>query len=1263
MEEYSATTSETDHARSCGTADAGGESEPHRGALQAVLQPLLPASVSSDEDTVTLQGGDSQADESNSTSRMPDNIHSPQPLVAHVTESTASFKRSSAASEALWRPTYLRRWVLSAFSVTFFMMIALLEVLHVLSSRNGGIAKGYNKDHYLWTYGPTALLTLIAALFNRVEYQAKLMAPWERLAKHPAPGEEILLLDYISPLQPVAMYTSLKNKDFAVAASTTISLVIKILIVLSSGLITLSRIPVHYASMPMEVQNAFLDDNSPFRVGNHLPYYVMQGVIGGSSYPPGISEEFAYQSVQSRLPATAQYQVVVDGLATNLHCEIANVDVDSTFTDTDPSWGTSFPNLTVRSPGCDAFSPLTSPSVGSGQVTFGAFSVVQCDGTTDHAGERMVVIVGLEEWYVDETLPTDDIGSRDNLRGRLVKSAQILCTPQYEINKVRVTQAGSEVQSVMLTGNSLNRTLGHVRPWDFTNTFFSTGDFGSAYGEDLDGWRNFNIRQQSVKVDDFMYNALETQAPSDIDVSMLFDPIFIQSIATRYYRQIGAIIAKQILMEPASLNITGSAMIMEDRLVAREWAVQWMAALISTCLILSLITALTIPKYGTLHRSPSTLSEIAALIARSPDVLERLRDSGDADSKTLRLQLHGSAFQSEVIHRQLKSNGLSLSQRYLVIKDVVPAGTGTPARNFHQSESAHSHPWILHPASRLALGLVLIALMITLEVLLDQSRSHEGIGNVGDNSYIHYTWTSLPALVFGGLAMVFSSMDFTIRSLAPYFNLSDMITGDFFRTLDFLDMSVPSAILKEAKLRNFGALATTSKLLFASFFTIFSGSLFQSVYFSSTHITHLRANSSFSSANTAADYTPALILLSNWSYPSFTYEDLAFPQFLPDTALMANDFSNGASSSIEAVVPALRSHLECRMYNKSTIHVEIGRTGSEGLVEIEEEGEEHNPWSIDLRLNTSYFGQVWTGYSNSVFLWGKTNLSNTSHVGHIAAMGCNQSIEVVDVETTFIGADLAIDVDNPPRVLPNTERTLSVPIELESFLYGSGYQGIPRISEDEGLSRFYTVLTQSRWAIPLSMFGGGSDDAVAAAIKFQHGIFFAQALNKGRAPATETNATLTLEQVLAGENDASRTYEATVVDKTGRQRVVQDAISTRVLEALLLVTLILLGVGWVWLPKTNALPKRSPTTIASAVALLAGGNLEEWVHEMDKDTTGAFGGQGTTVRFWMGWGNVPDEEGILMGNENENGISRFGIFAVKADQNGENPLGGLSRAT
>lgn len=1265
METLPANTLRTDSTRPSGLADAGRGSEHHNRPSQVSL-------LSSDEATLAFQGEGAQEDEVIPTPSPPINTQNYQPLASNVVESTkpspdaavnpvGNVEGTPAVSKPQWRPTYLRRRILVAFSVIFVLMIALLEYLNVLSARNGAIAKGHTKDHYLWTYGPTAFLTLIAALFNRVEYQAKLMAPWERLSKHSAPAEKNLLLDYISPLQPVALYESLKNRDFIVAATTTISLVIKMLIVLSSGLITLSRIAVHYPVIPMELQGAFVDDGSPLRAGQSFPYWIMHGLIEGSSYPPGISPEFAYQSVQSNLSGTAQYEVVVDGLTTNLQCEIANLSTDKATV----SYRASVMNLNATSPGCNVtmagysfpHPPFEDSSDGLGQVYFGNFDDMQCDGTEDDAGKRVLVVFGLEEWYVDDSLPANATGNwcgrygtgecSDKLRGRLLKSAQLLCAPNYDIAKVEVVQNGTEVQSVSLAENPSNRTLDHVSPWDFVQNLFRTFRYSGITNWPVGQWREFNISQERIMADDFIYDVLESQATPDTDVSLLFDANFVQSITTKYFRQASAVMANQLLMESAPISTNGSAVMMEDRLVVREWAVQWMAGLVAACLILSLFAIFAIPRHEILHQSPSTLSGTAAIVAHSSDLLERLRYSGDADSKTLRRQFDKSIFQSEVIDHQ--STGPSLSQRHIVIKDDVPAGAGNAPWGFHQSESSHAHPWVLHPMSRLGLVVILMALVITLEVVLHQSRIHKGLGNVGDDAYIHYTWTSLPTLLFGSLAMMLSSMDFSIRSLAPYTSLRDVVTGDVFRNLDFLDMSVPSAMFKEAKLRNIGALATTSMLLVASFFTIFSGSLFQSVYFSSTSTALFRVNTSFGEPNYEFDVNPALILLSNFSYPSFTYEDLAFPQFVPETSLTADDFSNTSLLSISAVVPALRPRLLCRMYNTTGVQIVEDFQSYGDSIEILDDNGLLN-YSIFIRnaSDVSYFGwEVQSGLQGSVMGWGKIDRSAKSKVGHIAAMACNQSIEVVDVETTFVGADLAIDVDTPPRVVPNTERASSMPMGWNgnSMFFPDS---LPNMTKPLGLSDYFALLTQSRWAIPLSMLGGGNDDAVVAAIKFQNGIFFAQALNQGRIPAIEANATLASEQAVAGENDAGRTYEATVVDKAGQLRVVQDAVSTRVLEALLLVTLILLGVGWLFLPKTDVLPKRSPTTIASAVALLSGGNLREWLGE-DGGISGALGGRWDTTKFWLGWGTVPDEEGILMGNENENGISQFGIFAVKAD--------------
>ncbi|KAK0753765.1 hypothetical protein B0T18DRAFT_397781 [Schizothecium vesticola] len=129
-----------------------------------------------------------------------------------------------------WRPTYLRLSVLIGFFLVFAAGTAAPEVLLRISMANNGLGTADARQQYLWKYGPTAILTVIAALWRRVEYQSKLVAPWVRLSQptDASNTEETLLLDYITSLQPTALVRSLRNRDFVVALVIGTSILMKI---------------------------------------------------------------------------------------------------------------------------------------------------------------------------------------------------------------------------------------------------------------------------------------------------------------------------------------------------------------------------------------------------------------------------------------------------------------------------------------------------------------------------------------------------------------------------------------------------------------------------------------------------------------------------------------------------------------------------------------------------------------------------------------------------------------------------------------------------------------------------------------------------------------------------------------------------------------------------------------------------------------------------------------------------------------------------
>ncbi|KAI0466726.1 hypothetical protein F4859DRAFT_526406 [Xylaria cf. heliscus] len=117
---------------------------------------------------------------------------------------------------------------------------------------------------------------------------------------------------------------------------------------------------------------------------------------------------------------------------------------------------------------------------------------------------------------------------------------------------------------------------------------------------------------------------------------------------------------------------------------------------------------------------------------------------------------------------------------------------------------------------------------------------------------------------------------------------------------------------------------------------------------------------------------------------------------------------------------------------------------------------------------------------------------------------------------------------------------------------------------------------------------------------------------------------------------------------TQRRVVAQDATSTHILVAFLAVSLVLYLLSWIICRRTDVLAC-SPTRIASVAALIAGGNLvAKSSREGEEDSLGDIADEfeHPDSRFWLGWGNLPDEEGLHMGGENEAGVSQFGIFVI-----------------
>ncbi|KAI0970526.1 hypothetical protein F4678DRAFT_462227 [Xylaria arbuscula] len=1179
-------------------------------------------------------------------------------LVDTISPLQTSRPPSQDAATPRWRPFYLRRSVLFGFILVFILIIVTIEVLLSLSNRNQGLATSTSAQHYLWTYGPTAFLTGVAALWARTEYQSKLIAPWLRLSQNPAPASRTLLLDYLSQFSFFAIFTSLKNRDFTVSIAITVSLILKLLIIISTSLISLSWTTLHQDSYPMSLRDKFVDNSTKLSTTGDFAVYIIQGAQDQNlTLPEGISSEYAFQSVQTNLPDAVETTVIVDGLVNSLQCHPANVTLlKSQISSGEAGFGQEPLNLGISSSQCNvALARLPDVAIYGNSSLFTRFQQIQCDEISDDPGKRILVVFGnitRPPAISSEKLSNTSSAIQSRVVGYttsiLSRSTSLLCTPQYAIDKVRVTRNSTRTKSVSRVIGKARTTLNSVTAWNIMEAQFEAGEASLNYvGPYSDA---INVSTTPVNVDNYMFTALKSQLEPGSRATDLFEIEVLQKVATNYYKAIGAVMAKQSLMVPTSVEITGSATLNRSRLIVRSWIAQWMVALAGFCVILVSISLFLVPAKGFLPCSPTTFPNLISTLVQSRQLATQLQFAGASDTKHLVEFLRRSTFQSAFVYDP------TLDEKRFCVIDTDCGGNDRPNP---QISAKLLHPIILHPASRSLLCVSVVGLIISLELLLHKSATQDGLGDVGYDTYIHYTWTAIPALLFGALSMIFAAVDFQIRTLAPYMALRKYISRDVFERLELLDMTVPIAIFQECRLGTLWALLTTIGFLLASLFTTFSAGLFQKLNLPTTIPLTLQPSRSFDSPSNQPSYVinkeiPSLILEGNFSFPRFTYMDLAFVELKPTTVIPSS--FDKSTVSISAVVPAVRSKMDCVSYVAPQLRINNTALQFDGLIEISTDSRNLFPvLNYDMvsgNTNSTYAGIAYPFYHGSdvLYFWAKMDFGATPVVQHAAALVCNMTFEALDVNTTFTNTAFDLDLHEHPRPLEDTVRNTSV--NDWNLAFHDDFYNLATIDVGQKLmDSFFSMVVTSPWAIPMSALGDpAANNDVIDAIKLHNGIILAQEVTAIRGPASESNATI-VEPIGPGDNDAQRTINATATNTAGRYRVVQDEASTHILVALLATTLVLFIVGWVTSPRTDVLP-RSPTTIASVLALLAGGNVFDRLPTdksflLPEETPSA--PCNSETRFWMGWGNLADEEGIRYGGENEGGVSQFGIFAVDKD--------------
>lgn len=1093
----------------------------------------------------------------------------------------ASTPRAESRVNTHWDPPFLRYWVLIAFIIFFVASIAGLQAVYSVSTRHHGIANSDSNLHYLWTYGPTAIFVVVTVLWRQVDYAAKSIQPWAEMAtKAPKPAKSSLLLDYVTPFQIVSLWNSIRNGHFNVSSTIAVFFLLKVVTIISTSAFELESVARNNVAATMTLNNTF--DGSAFTsVDSRAAYIVYGSQQYGVSLPLGTTESYAAQSFSPRdgfHNGSLAYSASVDVFSASLlQCTSGKIDYTTGFSRSSNAPVAAYYNSSVSLPGCQIYNAvLDAPDWYwlQNDTTHrfgyrGSFQNVTCSNLPpdDPTRDRYMISVAYSEGF-----------SQNN--NTMLNSSNIVCIPSYSIRPgtVIVDMQGN-ILSVKVTG--IARTLDDVSGIDIANGVLASATQASSVG---------TTSGSNLVLDTFM-TLMQEDTPFAHPEELL-DASYINSTANRVFGKVSAQLARLYLLSPtspASLpTVEGTVSEDQNRLVAREVPVRIMQGISGAMILLALVVIFGSPR-GVVPRSIDSIAAVAAILARSPALEERLRGTGHMNLEQLGVVLSPYRFQTRVAHddTQVRTFAIQMSTATQSEIKEVPVNDDTVLENV-----TWIRPFVLRRVAISCTILAAVAAIVTLEILLSRSQANDGLGGIKNEGTIRYSWLYVPVLVFVLLGTLFNIMDFEIEFTESYHALAKgyctASASMFWYPLRHVSLHATWNGLKHSR---FALTAASASAVLAPFLTIVvSGLFFTRPTVQDTSI-ELTAVNWFNTTTGTSPSTniPALVIEGNMSYPKWTYDELAIPQLRIDAD--GNNAATGGSLQIGSVsvdTPTLRAAVDCTVVPKDRV---LNTTIQAGALQSNIStpdgcgnagfGDSPDLWLtnyITVPVNASgYFGTTLTlGFGGpkcpTVALY-YGHVSESNELTDFTTIVCVQSVERLQANVTL---DLpGLTISTPPTVQPET----AVP-------FSTWYNSFPTLqtlnitSTADILDPTFSAMVYGRDGIP-------TDDllnttTLITSYTHVYRQYMAQIFNEYlRAPFADLshNATETIANPLAATHTNPQ-----------HLRLVQSSLSTQLLVGVLGALLLCAATIFVTVDMRHVLPKPMGS-VAAVASLLAGSRI------------------------------------------------------------------------
>lgn len=789
-------------------------------------------------------------------------------------------------------------------------------------------------------------MVLVHVIWRVIDLKTKAFMPWHELAHGPAPARKSILLEYISSGVLPNLWKSIKNRHWPVTITVIGYLLVLLSTVFVTGLFTLDLTTITVDQVPLRSSHFNTSSFDPTKLDASPGLLSLAIQTQNLSYPKGTSLDTVVPFFDSDLPQTdgTVTQAIVKGIKVDSNCEV--LDIHNATTKYLPWYSIRAPQflINVTTPSCNIQNVRIGEGPNSGGMrnpnatqTYQAWMHhYACNTGLDTSlpyGMAGTPVANSSAWLnatTNRTLDDRIVLSVTDFRNLPQTEAvdippmwinsltALLCKPSYSINKYRVSYSRNTTGSNVDFLEATNETLSNFYPGDISKALYQ------VYSDLPHLWlglsaATFQYTGNGVEPVAQMLTLLHGGEKANFSLANLVDPNLLKSTAeTLFTGGMTQIVHQKLLTNTSDTpdqNFMGTSSFQVERLHVKPLSVGFLCGCFTVLFLLCITLLFTSPQKPEIVGDVGSILPVAFALRANPVLGELFFN---LESKALEKQSEYAKFFS----RSQPDSGI-LSIDFVPVVDKVTAQTIQEPD--HSNKINSSGEWWRPPTSRawfLGLAVVMCAVIIAvLEIVQQLSDKHEGFVNVKENGFNTTVFSQyIPAAI--ALAVVWMLSDIE-RMVATFSSFKTLKNGGGIASqtiaLDYYTKSGPDNFFRSIRNRHFALAVILITTFVSTFLTIIIPGLYSRQTIGNVTNTTLTVADQFKVNNVDISFDDKragtilnLITYYNITYPSWTYDDLVFPEVKISGA---DSGSSGGldqpSALIRTRVAALRSKLKC----------------------------------------------------------------------------------------------------------------------------------------------------------------------------------------------------------------------------------------------------------------------------------------------------------------------------------------------------------------